>query len=66
MPGVWINSSSMKKMLIQYLWLFAIAVVLAGAAVLITGCTLSEQDQITRDFEKIDKQLEKEKNDSNK
>ena len=65
MPGVWINSN-MKKMLIQYLWLIAIAIVLAGAAVLITGCTLSEQDQITRDFEKIDKQLEKEKNDSNK
>jgi cell division protein FtsL len=65
MPGVWINSS-MKKMLIQYLWLIAIAIVLAGAAILITGCTLSEQDQITRDFEKIDKQLEKEKNDSNK
>jgi len=65
MPGVWINSN-MKKMLIQYLWLIGIAIVLAGAAVLITGCTLSEQDQITRDFEKIDKQLEKEKNDSNK
>jgi len=56
----------MKKILIQYLWLIAIAIVLVGAAVLITGCTLSEQDQITRDFEKIDKQLEKEKNDSNK
>ena len=65
MPGVWINSS-MKKMLIQYLWLFAIAVVLASAAVLITGCTLSEHDKMTKEFDKIDKQIEKEKNDSNK
>jgi hypothetical protein len=58
----------MKKILIQYLWLFLITLFL-----LVTGLTIQsfnhiwdENKKFEKEWEEVDKQLEKEKNDSNK
>jgi DNA primase large subunit len=58
----------MKKILIQYLWLFLITLFL-----LVAGLTIQnfehlwdENKKFQKEWEEVDKQLEKEKNDSNK
>jgi len=58
----------MKKILIQYLWLFLITLFL-----LVAGLTIQNFDHLwdenkkfQKEWEEVDKQLEKEKNDSNK
>jgi len=58
----------MKKILIQYLWLFLITLFL-----LVAGLTIQnfehlwdENKKFEKEWEEVDKQLEKEKNDSNK
>jgi hypothetical protein len=67
MPGEWINIH-MKKILVQYLWLFSITLILLVSFIGIQGCTFthisSEEKQIQKEWEAIDKEREKQ-NDSN-
>ena len=56
----------MKKILIQYLWLFSITLLLIGG-IAFHKISLSEQDIITKEWIEIDKELQKKriKNDNN-
>ena len=57
----------MKKILIQYLWLFSITLLLLIGVIAFHKIRLSEQDIITKEWIEIDKELQKEriKNDNN-
>ena len=57
----------MKKILIQYLWLFSITLLLLIGGIAFHKINLSEQDIITKEWIEIDKDLQKEriKNDNN-
>lgn len=56
-----------NNLLIQYLWLLLIAIVLLGAGSLLQGCsfTYEEEKAFQKEWEQLDKQIEKEKNDNN-
>jgi len=58
----------MKKILIQYLWLFLITLFLlvAGLTIQSLDYIWDEDKKFQKEWEEVDKQLEKEKNDSNK
>jgi len=58
----------MKKILIQYLWLFLITLFLlvAGLTIQSFNHIWDENKKFEKEWEEVDKQLEKEKNDSNK
>ena len=57
----------MKKILIQYLWLFSITLLLLIVGIAFHKISLSEQDIITKEWIEIDKELQKKriKNDNN-
>lgn len=69
MPGEWINIH-MKKILVQYLWLFSITLILLVSFIGIQGCsfTYEEEKAFEKEWQELDKELEKIKekqNDSN-
>jgi len=66
-PFSWWINIHMKKILIQYLWLFSITLLLLIGGIAFHKISLSEQDIITKEWIEIDKELQKEriKNDNN-
>ena len=56
-----------NNFLIQYIWIIVIAVALLCGGLMLQSCTFTydEDKAFQKEWEKLDKQLEKEKNDNN-